>query len=189
MATYHSSELKNGIKIVVDNEPYLMLSNEFVKPGKGQAFTRVKIRNLKTGRVIDRTYKSGESVEAADVLECNMQYLYQDNDAWYFMDQGNYEQYPVNKAVMQEAGKWLKGEEVCVVTLWNDTPLTVSPPNFVILRITETDPGVRGNTATNALKPATTETGAIVKVPLFVEAGELIKIDTRVGGYVSRVQE
>ncbi|MCK5498643.1 MAG: elongation factor P, partial [Gammaproteobacteria bacterium] len=155
----------------------------------GQAFNRVKIRNLKNGRVIERTYKSGESVEAADVLDTEMQYLYNDGDSWYFMDQTTFEQFPADKAAVGGAAQWLKGEEICEVTLWNGLPLMVAAPNFVILQITDTDPGLRGDTASGGSKPATLETGAIVKVPLFIENEELLKIDTRTGEYVSRAKD
>ncbi|MDX1519756.1 MAG: elongation factor P [Gammaproteobacteria bacterium] len=189
MATYSTNEFKSGLKIMLDNDPCTILENEFVKPGKGQAFNRVKIRNLKTGRVLERTFKSGESVEAADVLDLELQYLYNDGDIWHFMDQASYEQYEAGATVVGDAGKWLKGEELCVVTLWNGEPISVTPPNFVFLEITETDPGVRGDTATGGTKPATLETGAVVKVPLFIENGEVLKIDTRTGEYVGRAKE
>jgi len=186
MATFSTNEFKPGLKVMLDGDPCSILENEFVKPGKGQAFNRVKIRNLKTGRVIERTYKSGESIEGADVMDLELQYLYSDGDSWHFMDQNSYEQYEADEKAVTDAAKWLKGEEICVVTLWDGVPLTVLAPNFVELEIIETDPGVRGDTATGGTKPATLETGAVVKVPLFVESGEKIKIDTRTGEYVSR---
>ena len=189
MATYSTNEFRAGLKIMIDNNPYAIVVNEFVKPGKGQAFNRVKIRNLKNGRVIERTYKSGENVEAADVIDTEMQYLYNDGESWYFMDQTTFEQFPVDRATVDEAVQWLKGEEICDVTLWNGTPLTVVAPNFVILQITDTDPGIRGDTASGGSKPATVETGAVVKVPLFIENGELLKIDTRTGEYVGRAKD
>ena len=189
MAMYSTNEFKAGLKIMIDNDPFTIMVNEFVKPGKGQAFNRVKMRNLKNGRVLERTYKSGESVEAADVMESDMQYLYNDGDTWYFMDQTTFEQYPADKVAVEEAAQWLKGEEICEVTLWNGAPLSVSAPNFVILQITDTDPGLRGDTASGGSKPATLETGAIVKVPLFIENEELLKIDTRTGEYVSRAKD
>ena len=189
MATYSTNEFKPGLKVMLDGDPCAIIENEFVKPGKGQAFNRVKFRNLKTGRVLENTYKSGESIEAADVIELEMQYLYNDNEQWHFMRQDTYEQHAAGATAMAEARSWLKGEELCAVTLWNNEPLSVSPPNFVILRITETDPGVRGDTAQGGAKPATLETGAVVKVPLFIEQGELLKIDTRTGEYVSRAKE
>jgi elongation factor P len=174
---------------MIDGDPYTVVENEFVKPGKGQAFNRVRIRNLKTGRVIERTYKSGETVEGADVHETEMQYLYTDGEFWHFMDPDSYEQLAASEAAVGEAAKWLKEQDVCQVTLWNGQPLTVSPPNFVVLSVTETDPGVRGDTSGGGGKPATLETGAVVRVPLFVDVGELIKVDTRTGEYVSRAKE
>ncbi len=189
MATYSTSEFKNGLKLMMDGDPFSIVENEFVKPGKGQAFNRVKLRNLKNGRVLERTFKSGDSVEAADVMDVELQYLYSDGDMWHFMDTSTYEQSAADEKAMVDAGQWLKGEEICEVTLWNGTPLSVSPPNFVTLQITETDPGVRGDTASGGSKPATLETGAIVKVPLFVEQGEIIKVDTRTAEYVSRVKD
>jgi elongation factor P len=189
MASYSTNEFKSGLKLMIDGDPCSIIENEFVKPGKGQAFNRVKIRNLKTGRVIERTFKSGESVEAADVLERDLQFLYSDGEQWHFMDEESYEQYSAGKETVGDAASWLKEQDTCTITLWNGAPISVIPANFVILEITETDPGVRGDTASGATKPATVETGASIKVPLFVEEGELIKIDTRTGEYVSRVKD
>ena len=189
MPSYSTNEFRSGLKVILDGEPYVIIENEFVKPGKGQAFNRVKLRNLKTGRVIDKTFKSGETVEAADVVERPMQYLYTDGEQWHFMDPETYEQYAADATAVGDAAKWLKEQDVCNVTLWNDAPLLVAPPNFVVLRVVETDPGVRGDTAQGGNKPAKLETGAVVRVPLFVEEGELIKVDTRTGEYVSRVKE
>lgn len=189
MATYSTSEFKSGLKIMIENDPCTIVENEFVKPGKGQAFSRVKIRNLKTGRVVERTFKSGESVEAADVMDTDMQYLYNDGEFWYFMVPDTFEQYPAAKEAVGEAAQWIKGEETCVVTLWNDVPLAVAPPNFVVLAVTDTDPGLRGDTSGGGGKPATLETGAVVRVPLFINIGEELKIDTRTGDYVSRSKD
>ncbi|MEM7543222.1 MAG: elongation factor P, partial [Pseudomonadota bacterium] len=165
------------------------VENEFVKPGKGQAFNRIKVKNLKTGRVIEKTLKSGESVEAADVHEIELQYLYCDGTEWFFMNNETFEQLGASAGAMGDAAQWLKGQEECNVTLWNGEPISVLAPNFVTLQISQTDPGVRGDTASGGTKPATLETGAVVKVPLFVEEGELLKIDTRSGEYVSRAKE
>lgn len=189
MASYSTNEFKGGLKIMLDGEPYTIVENEFVKPGKGQAFNRVKIRNLKTGRVTDRTFKSGDSVEAADVIEREMQYLYTDGEFWHFMLPDTFEQYPADEAAVGDAAQWLKEQDTCLVTLWNNVPLDVEAPNFVELRIVETDPGVRGDTAQGGVKPAKLETGASVRVPLFIEQGEVIRVDTRKGEYVSRVKE
>ena len=189
MTNYNTNEFRAGLKLSLDGDPYSIIENEFVKPGKGQAFNRVKLRNLKTGRVIDRTFKSGESVEGADVIDMDMQYLYNDGEQWHFMEPNSYEQYAATKTAMGYAAQWLKGQETCVVTLLNGEPLSVTAPNFVELQITKTDPGVRGDTATGGTKPATLETGAIVKVPLFIEEDEVLRIDTRTAEYVSRVKE
>ncbi|MDY6942547.1 MAG: elongation factor P [Pseudomonadota bacterium] len=189
MATYSTNEFKAGLKVMLEGDPASIIENEFVKPGKGQAFNRVKFRNLRTGRVIERTFKSGESIEGADVVEVEMQFLYNDGESWHFMDTASYEQYAAETSAVGEAAKWLRPEDVCQLTLWNNQPLSVTPPNFVVLRITETDPGVRGDTASGGGKPATLETGAVVRVPLFIEQGELIKVDTRTAEYVSRVKE
>ena len=189
MASYSTNEFKAGLKIMLDGDPCSIIENEFVKPGKGQAFNRVKIRNLKNGRVIERTFKSGESVEGADVIEMDMQYLYSDGEFWHFMVADTFEQYSADEKAVGEAQKWLKEQDTCTVTLWNDVPLLVDTPNFVQLKITETDPGVRGDTSGGGGKPATLETGAVVRVPLFVQIDELIKVDTRTGEYVSRVKE
>lgn len=189
MATYSTNEFKSGLKIMLDGDPYTIVENEFVKPGKGQAFNRVKVRNLKTGRVIDRTFKSGESVESADVHETEMQYLYSDGEFWHFMDPASYEQLAADANAVGDSQKWLKEQDVCQVTLYNGEPLSVTPPNFVIMKVVETDPGVRGDTSGGGGKPATLETGAVVRVPLFVDVDELIKVDTRTGEYVSRAKE
>jgi elongation factor P len=189
MATYSTSEFRSGLKILIDRDPCIIVENEFVKPGKGQAFNRVRIRNLKTGRVVDKTFKSGDSVEAADVVDTDMQYLYADGEFWHFMVPDTFEQYAADANAVEVARQWLKEQDICQVTLWNNSPLTVTPPNFVELKIVQTDPGVRGDTAQGGVKPATLETGAVVKVPLFVEEGEVIKVDTRTGEYVSRVKE
>jgi elongation factor P len=184
MATYSTSEFKGGLKIMLDGDPCSIIENEFVKPGKGQAFSRVKIRNLKTGRVIERTFKSGDSVEAADVMEVQLQYLYNDGEFWYFMDPDS-----ADAGAVGESEKWLKDQDMCTITLWNGAPLSVEAPNFVTLTIVETDPGLKGDTSGGGGKPATLETGAVVRVPLFVQNGEAIKVDTRTGQYVSRAKD
>jgi len=186
MATYSTNEFKAGVKILIDGDPYSILENEYVKPGKGQAFNRVRVRNLKTGRVIERTWRSGDSAEAADVEEVELQYLYNDGEFWHFMNPVSFEQMQIGKAAMADAEQWLKGQETCKVLLWNEAPLSVTPPNFVELTIVETDPGVRGDTSGGGGKPAKLETGAVVRVPLFVQQGELVKVDTRSGEYLGR---
>ena len=189
MAAYNTNEFRGGLKIMLDGDPCSIIENEFVKPGKGQAFNRVRLRNLKTGRVIERTFKSGESVEAADVVDVDLQYLYSDGEFWHFMDPQSFEQHAADATAVGDAAKWLKEQDICEVTLWNGAPLAVTPPNFVILAVTETDPGVRGDTSSGGGKPATLETGAVVRVPLFIEIGEMLRIDTRTGAYVARARD
>ncbi len=188
MANYSTNEFKSGLKVMLDGDPCSIIENEFVKPGKGQAFNRVKLRNLKNGKVWERTFKSGESIEAADVIELDLQYLYNDGEFWHFMDPDSFEQHAADANAVSDAQKWLKEEDTCVVTLWNGAPLSVVPPNFVELEVTQTDPGLKGDTASGGTKPATLSTGAVVNVPLFLSEGEVIRIDTRTGDYVSRAK-
>jgi elongation factor P len=188
MATYGLNDVKNGVKIIVDGDPYIIVEAEFIKPGKGQAFTRIKIRNLLNGRTTEKTLKSSESFEGADVVDSDMRYSFSDGEFWTFMHSETFEQHTADKAAMADAAKWLKGDEECVVTLWNDKVIAVQPPNFVELKIVETDPGVRGDTSGGGGKPAKLETGAVVRVPLFVNQDEVIKVDTRSGEYFSRVK-
>lgn len=188
MASYSTNELRSGLKVMLDGEPCSILENEFVKPGKGQAFNRVKLRNLFSGRVWERTFKSGEKLEGADVMDHSMEYLYTDGEFWFFMDPKNYEQVQADKAAVGEEVKWLKEQEVYEVTLYNGSPISITPPNFIELEITETDPGLKGDTAQGGSKPATLSTGAVVRVPLFIDQGEVIKVDTRTAEYVSRAK-
>jgi len=188
MASYSTNEFRSGLRILIDNDPCVIVENEFVKPGKGQAFNRVKIRNLKTGKVVDKTFKSGDSVEAADVVETEMQYLYSDGEFWHFMVTDTFEQFAADAKAVKDAKDWLSDGDMCGITLFNNAPLIVEPPNFVELEIVETDPGVKGDTASGGVKPATLSTGAVVRVPLFVDQGEVIRVDTRSGEYVSRVK-
>jgi elongation factor P len=188
MANYSTNEFRSGLKIIIDKDPCIIVENEFVKPGKGQAFNRVRIKNLKTGKTVDKTFKSGESVEAADVIDTEMQFLYSDGEFWHFMVQDTFEQYAADAAAVGDAKDWISDGDICAITLWNNTPLLVDPPNFVELEIVETDPGVKGDTASGGVKPAKLSTGATVRVPLFVDQNEVIKVDTRSREYVSRVK-
>jgi elongation factor P len=189
MATFSTNEFKPGLKVLLDGDPCSILENEFVKPGKGQAFNRVKLRNLLNGRVWERTFKSGESLEGADVMETDMSYLYNDGEFWHFMKtDGSFEQFAADKAAMSDAIDWLKEEEVYIVTLYNGNPINVMPPNFVELEVAETDPGLKGDTAQGGSKPATLTSGAVVKVPLFVNIGDVLRVDTRTGEYQNRVR-
>lgn len=189
MASYNSSEFKNGLKLLIDNDPYVVLDHDHVRPGKGQAFHRLKIRNLKSGRVIEKTYKSGESIEAADIMETDVNYLYNDGEEYHFMDPTSFEQYAISIDLLEGTKDWLKENDICTLLLWNGNPLSVTPPNFVELKVVKTDPGLKGDTSGGGGKPATLETGAVVRVPLFVQIDEMIKVDTRNGEYVSRVKD
>lgn len=189
MANYSTSEFRSGLKVMLDGDPCNILENEFVKPGKGQAFSRVRLRNLRSGRVWDRTFKSGESLEGADVSDRDMEYLYNDGEFYHFMEPESFDQYQADVTAVGDAALWLKEQDVCVVTLFNDAPLAVTPPNHVELEIAETDPGIRGDTAQGGTKPAKLVTGAVVKVPLFVNQGEVVKVDTRTGEYLNRAKD
>lgn len=188
MATYSTNDFRGGLKIMLDNEPCAIIENEFVKPGKGQAFNRVKIRRLLSGKVLEKTFKSGESVEAADVMDIDLAYLYNDGEFWHFMNNDTFEQIAADEKAVGEQAKWLVEQDVCTITTWNDNPIAVTPPNFVELEVTETDPGLKGDTAGTGGKPATLSTGAVVRVPLFIQIGEVIKVDTRSAEYVGRVK-
>ncbi|RUO38869.1 elongation factor P [Aliidiomarina taiwanensis] len=189
MATYSTNEFKGGLKIMLDGEPCSIVENEMVKPGKGQAFNRVKVRKLISGRVIEKTFKSGDSVEAADVVEIELDYLYNDGEFWHFMNNETFEQVAADEVAVGENVKWLVEQGACTLVLWNGKPISVTPPNFVELEIVDTDPGLKGDTAGTGGKPATLSTGAVVRVPLFVQTGEVVRVDTRSGEYVSRAQK
>ncbi len=190
MASYSTNEFRSGLKVMLEGDPCSILENEFVKPGKGQAFNRVKLRNLKNGRVWERTFKSGESLEGADVMDLEMEYLYTDGEFWYFMmTDGSFEQHAADKNAVSGAIDWLKEQDKYVVTLWNGAVLSVMPPNFVELEVIETDPGLKGDTAQGGTKPATLSTGATVRVPLFINIGDILRIDTRNGVYQNRVSK
>jgi elongation factor P len=189
MASYSTNEFRGGLKVLLDGDPCIILENEIVKPGKGQAFNRVRLRNLMSNRVWERTFKSGESLEAADVIEQDMEYLYTDGEFWHFMlTDGSFEQYAADAKAVGDTIKWLKEQDVYTVTLYNGAPLTITPPNFVELEVVETDPGMKGDTAQGGSKPATLSTGAVVSVPLFITIGEVLKVDTRSGEYMNRVK-
>ena len=189
MANYSTNEFRSGLKVMLDGDPCSIVENEFVKPGKGQAFSRVKLRNLKSGRVWERTFRSGESLEGADVTDRDMQYLYNDGEYYHFMEPETFEQHQADAATVGDAAQWLREQDVCIVTLYNGQPLSVTPPNHVELEIAETDPGLRGDTAQGGTKPAKLVTGAVVKVPLFLNTGEVVKVDTRTGEYLGRAKE
>ena len=186
MANYSANDFKGGLKVMLDGDPCSILEAEFVKPGKGQAFSRVKLRNLRSGKVWERTFKSNESLEGADVTDTDMEYLYSDGEFFHFMEPNTFEQHQADKTAVGDAENWLKEQEKYVVTLWDNAPLAITPPNHIELEITETDPGLKGDTAQGGTKPATLSTGAVVKVPLFLSEGEVVRVDTRTGEYLGR---
>lgn len=187
MAQVNTNDLKQGMKLEIEGQPYVVVSLQFVKPGKGQAFTRTKIKNLLTGRVIEKSYRSGEKLDLANVEEMQMRMLYKDGDAVVFMDDKTFEQSSIPLAQIGDTEQWMMEDLVYGILFYNGEPINVEPPIFMELVITETDPGVRGDTASGrVMKPATTESGAKVQIPIFIEQGEKIKIDTRTGEYVSR---
>lgn len=188
MTSYNTNEFRSGLKIILNSEPYIIIDNEFVKPGKGKAFSRVRLRNLMSGKILEKHFRSGSSVEIADVIELNLNYLYNDSLFWYFIDKKNFEQIAADIKAVNLASKWLVKQTECILTLWNSRPISVTPPNFVDLKITKTDPGLKGDTAGTSYKSAVLITGAVVKVPLFIQVGEIIKVDTRTAEYVSRVK-
>ncbi|KZX55663.1 elongation factor P [Vibrio sp. HI00D65] len=188
MASVSTNEFKGGLKFMMDNEPCSIIENEYVKPGKGQAFNRVKLRKLLSGKVLEKTFKSGDTVELADVVDVELGYLYSDGEFYHFMNNETFEQIAAEVKAVGETAKWLVENDVCTLTLWNDNPITVTPPNFVEIEVTDTDPGLKGDTQGTGGKPATLATGAVVRVPLFIAIGEVVRVDTRTGEYVGRVK-
>ncbi len=188
MAQVSTNEFKNGMKVEIENEPYTIVGVEFVKPGKGQAFTRTRLKHLISGRVVEKSYRSGEKLDVADVEETKMRLLYQEQDGAVFMHDETFDQITVPFSAIGETQKWLMEETLYDIVLYNGEVVDVIPPTFLNMKIQETAPGVRGDTASGrVLKPAIMDTGAKVQVPIFIEEGELIKVDTRTGEYVSRV--
>lgn len=186
MATYTTNDFRPGMKFMLDGEPVSIVENNFVRPGKGQAFAKTKVHYLLSGRIVEKTFKSGESFDVADVMETDMEYLYNDGEHWHFMDPNSFEQVAADEKAVGDNVKWLKEQESCVVTLFNGNPISITPPNFIVQEVVDTDPGLKGDTSGTGGKPATLESGAVVRVPLFVQIGEKIKVDTRTGEYSSR---
>ena len=186
MAT-DTSSFRNGLKIEIDGEPFTITYFQHVKPGKGGAFVRTKIKNLRTGRVLDKRFRSGEKIELADVEERKMQYLYPEGDVLIFMDNQSYDQTPFTREQIGDDIKFLKENTDVDVLFWNDKALSIQLPNFIEARISKCEPGEKGDTASNVTKPATIESGAVVQVPLFVNEGQKIRVDTRSGEYIERV--
>jgi elongation factor P len=189
VASYSTSDFKKGLKIQIDGDPYIMVECNFVKPGKGNALYKCKMKNLVRNSMLERTYKGGDSLEAADVTEIDGQYLYRQGENFVFMDNTTYEQYELTAAQVDDTWKWIKEGMICRMVLFNNNPITVTPPNHVVLKVEYAEPAVRGNTATNLTKPVKLETGAEILVPAFVEQDSFIKIDTRTGEYLERAKE
>ncbi|ANZ22275.1 elongation factor P [Buchnera aphidicola (Diuraphis noxia)] len=189
MRVYYSNSFRSGNKIIFENEPYLIESSEFVKPGKGQSFVRVKLRNFSTKQLIEKTFKSTDSFPIADILEKKVVYLYNDSHFWYFIDDKTFEELSVEKNIIGSNKKWLLEQDLCIAILWNKRPISIIPKNFVELKIISTDATLKNDTINNNItKLATLSTGAIIRVPVFIEIGSLVKVDTRSGEYVCRIK-
>jgi len=186
MGTVDTSQFRKELKVIIDDQPWIIVDNDFVKPGKGQAFNRVRLKNLLTGRTLDKTFKSGESLQEAEISSATMQYLYNDGQNYTFMDVKNYEQVEIPKENIEEERKWLLENTECEVQFWGERVISVTPPIFMDLEVTYTEPVVKGDTATNVTKKATLETGAEINVPPFIDIGMKIKVDTRTGEYLQR---
>lgn len=184
-----TSHFRNGLKIELDGEPFAITYFQHVKPGKGGAFVRTKVRNLKNGRVLDRTFRSGEKIEEAEIDERKMQYLYSDGSSYIFMDSETYDQIPLDEEQLGDISRFLQENLEVDVILWRGNPINIELPSFIHAVVAQCDPGVKGDTASGATKPATLETGAVIQVPLFIKEGETLRVDTRKGEYVERVNE
>ncbi|MBZ0117731.1 MAG: elongation factor P [Sandaracinaceae bacterium] len=186
---YDTSDIRKNVKIIMDGQPFTVIDFQFVKPGKGQAFTRTKLRNMITGAVLEKTFKSGEKLEKADLEERQMQYLYPEGEDYVFMDTQTYDQIRFLRAQLGDTPDYLQDGMMVDVLFWNERPITVTPPTFVELVVVETEPGYKGDTTSNVQKPAKLSTGKVVSVPLFVNQGDMLKVDTRTGEYVERVKK
>lgn len=187
MKTYNANQLKTGIKIILSNEPFEIIEYEIVKPGKGMGFSRIKLKNLQTNKIIEKTFKSNELIQSADIKEINVQLLYSDNNNFYFLDNNNFEQYVLNKNIIeQEKKQWLIEQEYYEITLWNNSPINIIIPKFIQTKVIDTEPSIKGESITGN-KIATIINGHKIKVPLFVQTNQTIKIDTRTNSYVSKI--
>lgn len=189
MASVSTNEVKVGMKVEVDREPYLIINNEFVKPGKGQAFNRIKMKNMINGRVVEKTYKSGDKLDLADIEESSVRFLYKEPDGAVFMDEKTFDQTTISNDLIGQNAQWLMEEVIYHVIFYKGAPIELAPPTFMEMKVVETSPGVRGDTSGRVLKPAVTETGAKIQIPIFIEEGEKIKVDTRTCEYVSRAND
>jgi elongation factor P len=183
-----TSDIRKGFKMMMDGQPYIVTDFQFVKPGKGQAFTRTKMKNLLTGSTVERNIRSGEKIEVADVEDRSLKYIYEDGDGFVFMHEQSGDQLTVSRDVVGDDADLLKDGIECTITIYKGNPVSVTLPPHITVQITSTEPGVRGDTATNVTKPATVSTGAQIAVPLFINEGEWIKVDTRSRDYLERVK-
>ncbi len=188
MGSIPAGEFKKGVKVEIDNQPYEMLECFFVKPGKGQALYRTKLRNLLTGSLFEKTYRSGDSLDSTDVQRVDGEYSYRDGDSYVFIDKSDHEQHSLAASAVQDEMRWLMEGAIVGLLFWNGRLISMTPPQQVLLKVTYTEPAARGNTANNVTKPATVETGAEIQVPAFIKEGDTVKIDTESGAYIERVQ-
>lgn len=182
-----TKEFRNGMTVIIDKALYIIQWFQHVKPGKGGAFVKTKLKNLKTGGIIDKTFRAGENLEQAYLEQKSMEYLYHDGDNYWFMDKESYEQHPFNKNILGDGVKFLKDNTNVKITFYKNQVVGIELPTFVTLKVGKTEPGFKGDTVTGGYKPATMETGAVIKVPLFVNIGDVLKIDTRTAEYIQRV--
>lgn len=185
---YKPNELKNGYKVIINKTPCIVIENECIKPGKGQAFSRIRFKQIVSGKMLEKTLKSGEFLESAHVIETKLIYLYRHGELRVFMNQHNFEQVDISSEIIGNSTKWLKEQFSYSVTFWNDNPILVSPPEYIQLRVIDTTSINKSSSSASGYKIATVSTGAIVKVPFFIQIGELIKIDTHLNTYISRAQ-
>lgn len=188
VTVYNTSEFRKGLKVQIDGDPYLMQECNFVKPGKGNAFYKCKLRHLIRNTILDRTYKGGDTLESADVEEVEVQFLYRQGENFVFMDNQSFEQHELTAAQVEDTWKYLKENMLCSMVLYNGNPISMAPPNHVELKVEYCEPGAKGNTATNVTKPAKVETGAEIQCPSFIQIGDVIRVDTRTGEYLERVR-
>lgn len=182
-------ELRKGSKVIMENDPFEMLAVDFVKPGKGQALYKCRMRNLLKGTILDRTFKSGESIEGADVRRNDAQYLFKEAAGFVFMDQQSFEQFTISPDTVGEQSRFLQDSMICELLYWNDTPIGVTLPSSVVLTVTYTEPAVRGNTSSNITKAATVDGNVEIQVPAFVDTGDKVKVNTQTGEYIERVRD
>ncbi|URJ28098.1 elongation factor P [Candidatus Blochmannia vicinus] len=188
MVLYSINELKTGLKIIQNDEPCVIISNESIKPGKGQSFNRVRFRQIISGKILEKTFKSGDLLRSADLYDISLIYVYHDNEFWYFMDEKNFEEIAVASKIIGDNFKWIATQLHYLITLWNKVPILITPPNCIELKVIKTTSIKKNNSRSSETKLATVNTGAMIKVPLFIQLGELIKINTRSGTYVSRAK-